>query len=282
MKTLVVVRSCNDMPLVKDTVRKVRQQTVPAFLLAFDNGSTDGTREFLQDQANALVDVHGEEYVPERVLNSGAGPATSDIVVFLNSDCTPVDELWLENLLKPFDDPQVGAVFGRQLPRPGCTPLAARDVENTFGDAPAKERWSFCFSMASSAIRKSAWKNLSFSESVKYSEDMDWSWRLNRASSQVRYARDSCVFHSHNYTNEQWNKRQFREGKAEALIFPWNAWRKSLLRYSLLPLLRQVLCDIFYCIRKHNWNGVWRVPGYRYAQMIGRRAGFMSGLKRAE
>jgi rhamnosyltransferase len=281
MKTVVVMRARNDMPLVKETVDKVLKQTIPTFLLAFDNGSTDGTREYLQAHANALVDIPADEYVPGRVLNNGAGQANSDIVVFLNSDCTPADGHWLENLLKPFEDPQVGAVFGRQLPRPGCTPVAARDIEDTFGDGLAQDRWRHCFSMASSAIRKSAWKNIPFSESVKYSEDIDWSWRLNRAGFQVRYAPESCVFHSHNYTNEQWNKRQYGEGKAEALIFPWSAWQKSLLRYSLLPFLRQVLADMIYSLKKHQWNGLWIAPGYRYSQMIGRRAGFTSGLKKS-
>lgn len=278
MKTVVVMRARNDMPLIKDTVNAVRAQTVPAFIIAFDNGSTDGTREFLEEHANALLEIPANEYVPGKILNSGAALATSEIVVFLNSDCTPVNEYWLEELLQPFADPRVGAVFGRQLPRPGCTPLAQRDIELTFGDGQNQDRWKQCFSMASSAIRRSVWMRLPFSESVRYSEDIDWTWKLNRAGFQVRYVPQSCVLHSHNYSNDQWSKRQYGEGKAEALIFPWSAWRKSLVRYSLFPFFRQILSDTVYCVKTHQWKGLLMIPGYRYAQMIGRRAGFISGL----
>jgi rhamnosyltransferase len=275
------MRAKNDMPLVRETVRQVRRQTVPVRLIAFDNGSSDGTREFLKQQADVLIDVPAGEYVPGRVLNEGAKQANSEIVVFLNADCTPSDPLWLERLLEPFQDLQVGAVFGRQLPRPECEVLAAKDIEATYGDGSMQKRWRHCFSMASSAIRKSAWDTLPFNESVQYSEDIDWSLRLRQAGSTIRYAADSCVLHSHNYSQEQWSKRQYGEGKAEAVIFPWTPWQQSFLRYSLTPFIRQILSDTMYCIKEGKWRGMLTIPGYRFAQMKGRRAGFRSGLKEA-
>lgn len=60
-------------------------------------------------------------------------------VAFLNSDCTPLDEHWLEYLLASFSE-GVAAVFGRQVPRPDCKPLFAKDTEDTFGDGERQKK----------------------------------------------------------------------------------------------------------------------------------------------
>lgn len=279
MKTSVILRARNDMPLVEETVRMIKRQTLPVHLVAFDNHSTDGGRDVLKACADELVDVPEGAYVPGRVLNQGVCRATSDFVVFVNSDSTPVDERWLERILEPFANSNVAAVFSRQLPRPDCLPVQARDIEVTYGDGSAQARWRHCFSMASSALRRSVALEMPFDETLQYSEDVDWSWRVRGAGHEIRYAPQSAVYHSHNYSNEQWRKRQFGEGKAEARIFQWSPWQRSFLRYSLLPMARQVLSDASYCLKKHRWSGFLASPGFRYAQMIGRRSGFLAGLK---
>jgi hypothetical protein len=55
-----------------------------------------------------------------------------------------LDEDWLQPLVAPFDDPKVAATFSRQLPRPGCFPLAARDTEATYGDGSRQAAWRQC------------------------------------------------------------------------------------------------------------------------------------------
>src|SRR5215467_12621043 len=141
MKTSVILRARNDMPLVSQTVAQIRRQRQQVTLIAFDNASSDGTREFLKESADVLVDIPAGDYVPGRILNWGASLADSDLAIYLNSDCTPADDLWLAELLEPFRDKNVAAVFGRQLPRPGCTPLAAKDIEATYGDGSLQKRW---------------------------------------------------------------------------------------------------------------------------------------------
>jgi rhamnosyltransferase len=280
--TTIVIRSHNDLPLLQRTLSALTGQDAAFELIAFDNASEDGGFELLEQYAKRVFDVPAGSYVPGRVLNRAMLEASSDIVVFLNADCEPFDSKWLSSLLKPFDNPRVGAAFGRQLPRPDCSPLAAKDTEATYGDGSGQEKWRHCFSMANCAIRRSLWQAVSFSETLSYSEDIAWSWEIRKSGFDIRYVPEACVFHSHNYSNKQWRKRQYGEGRAEATIFTWSAWQRSFLRYSLLPTVRQVGRDVLHCLSNRKWSGLLDIPSYRLAQMLGRREGFLVGLREAE
>jgi len=147
------------------------------------------------------------------------------------------------------------------------------------GEAVARQqRWRHCFSMASSAIRRSVWEERPFDESLGYSEDIDWTWRARQSGREIRYVPDSVVLHSHDYTLRQLWRRHHGEGRAEARIFDWEPWERSLLRYSLLPWARQVASDIAYCARAGDWGSVIRSPIVRASATLGRRSGFVRGL----
>ena len=203
--------------------------------MAFDNASTDGTLEEIRKYTDRIHHVPAGAYVPGRVLNQAMAATEGEFVVFLNSDCTPQDDCMLDALLAGFVDDKVAAVFGRQMSRPGCRPLMAKDTEDTYGDGSRQALWRHCFSMAVSAIRRSVWERMPFQEDLQYSEDIDWTWRARRCGYEIRYAAGARVIHSHNYSLRQFYRRHFGEGRAEAHIFEWSPWERSLVRYSLLP-----------------------------------------------
>ena len=275
----IIMRSRNDMPLIRETLDAVARQKRSYELLVMDNGSTDGTSEEADRRAHRLITIPAGTYVPGKVLNHGMRETRSPIVVFLNSDCTPQHDEWLERLEAAFTEPGIAAVFGRQIPRPECRPMFFKDTEETFGDGARQRFWKHCFSMASSAIRREVWENHPFREDLQYSEDIDWTWRMRQQGYSIRYVPDSIVMHSHNYTVGQWYRRQFGEGKAEAAIFSWSAWERFWLRYSLMPFVRQVLADTKYAVKRGHPSLLLESPVYRFAQMLGRRAGFLSGLQ---
>lgn len=274
----VVLRCRNDVVLLPATLAGLRRQSTPLRIVAFDNASDDGSREILAHEADILIDVPAGAYVPGRVLNQAMRETRSDLVAFLNSDCEPLDENWLAPLVALMRDPEVAAGFGCQMPRPDCLPWFARDTESTFGDGKDQAKWRHCFSMASSIVRRSAWEAAPFDEDIKYSEDIEWTWRARQAGHRIAYAADSRVYHSHNYTWAQYYKRQYGEGRAEARIFEWDAVGRSWPRYSLLPYLRQVARDIKYCATHGQPLRGLVCPYVRTAQLLGRRKGFMEGL----
>ncbi len=276
----IVMRSYNDMPLVVETLDGIGRQAGPfARLSVFDNASSDGTEETVRAVGARVFEVPQGEYVPGKVLNRAMRETDSPIVVFVNSDCTPVDDDWLRPLLAGFEDDSVAAVFGRQMAREDCRPLFVKDTEATYGDGALQANWRHCFSMASSAVRRSVWEKIPFDEDLGYSEDIDWTWRVRQAGYAIRYVPESKVFHSHNYSLKQYYRRQYGEGRAEAEIFSWTAWQTSCVRYSLLPLGRLVLSDWRYCLRHGHLATIVYAPILRTAGMLGRRRGFRLGLR---
>jgi rhamnosyltransferase len=275
----VIMRTRNDQPLVAETLAMLHRQTRSHELIVFDNDSHDGTRALVERQAARVHTVRAGQYVPGRVLNRAMETTTGELVVFLNADCTPIDEHWLAALLAAFEDDNTAAVFGRQIPRPDCNLLLAKDTEDTYGDGQRQARWRHCFSMAASAIRRSVWERLRFSETLRYSEDIDWTWQARRRGHHIRYAPAAAVLHSHDYSLRQFYRRQYGEGCAEAHIFDWSTWQTSFLRYSLMPFTRQVIGDVQTCLHRGAVGTALYSPALRLAQMLGRRAGFRQGRR---
>lgn len=274
----VVVRAYNDIGLIEQTLQGIRDQKVPCRILVMDNESSDGTTAVAKRLADEVINVPAGTYVPGKVLNQAMRATTSEFVVFLNSDCPPLNPDWLETLVAGFNEESVGAVFSRQLPREDCWPLFAKDTEDTFGDGARQAKWKHCFSMASSAIRRSVWDAMPFNEAIQYSEDVEWTWRLRQQGGLIRYCAKSQVYHSHNYTLAQWKRRQYGEGKADAQIFEWSDWERNWLRYSGMPLARQVLADWKFAFKTRSVHAFFHSPFLRLAQMLGRRKGFVDGL----
>ena len=81
-------------------------------VVVVDNGSTDATREELATYPWVDVVRNDENCGFARGCNQGAAVARGDVIVFLNND-TIVHGGWLDELLAPFADPEVGAVGPR-------------------------------------------------------------------------------------------------------------------------------------------------------------------------
>lgn len=274
----VVIRSNNDRELIEKTLARLATQDVPFKLTSFDNASTDGTLELLEKHGANIHHVPQGTYIPGTVINDAMEATENEIVVFINSDCTPQSDHVISDILKPFDDPNVAATFGRQIPHPDCWTLYAKDTEDTYGDGSRQQYWKHCFSMAFSAIRRSVWKELPFRSEIQYSEDIDWTWRARQKGYKIVYTGDAVVTHSHNYTWKQFYKRQFGEGKADAQIFEWTSWEQSWMRYAFLPFGRQCVSDLRHFLKKGKIHALPSSPYFRSAQMLGRWKGFREGL----
>ncbi|MBQ3314513.1 MAG: glycosyltransferase family 2 protein [Kiritimatiellae bacterium] len=267
----ILMRARNDEALIGRALKAVfAQKTDLKFeVVVCDDASTDGTREVAARFPVRFFERPAGPYKPGRTLNALVRAAKGDIVVFNNSDAVPLDERWLDELVKPLlaGSRHVFA-FANQLPRADAQELVRKDSERAFGDGKVQATWRFFFSLASSATWRQNLLEVPFDEDIQYSEDVAWAWRNSRREVdpvKIVYCPDARVEHSHNYTLRELAKRFRGEGAADRVIF---GDRPSLLR-ELVGAARETLRDWAYlAVRPRGWPEMPVAPVRRLVQRV--------------
>jgi len=274
----IILRSYNEAWALRETLPALAAQNYRNWqLIAFDSGSSDGSVELIrQAQPRHFIQLLPHEYRPGRVLNQGMKLAGQERVIFLNADATPQGPDWLGPLVAALADPDVAAVFGRQIPRPDCEAVFARDYERAFGPHRESARWDHFFSMASSGIRRDTWARRGFRETLQYSEDDEYTRWCRAQGLRIHYCPESVVMHSHNYTARQAYKRSFGEAWALAAVWPGTREDFNVPRSLLLGWMRDTWGDLRFRppAGRRRWAHTARI---RWQQRLGRLHGFHAG-----
>jgi rhamnosyltransferase len=276
----IIMRSFNDINVIEQTLAAVsRQRGVDFTLWNFDSTSTDGTLEVIR-RFNEPERIHLNDsttYNPGRILNEAVRVSEGELIVFLNSDATPTSDHWLERLIEPFTDPNVGAVFGRQVARPDCRSLFVKDTERAFGDGDVAAGWVHFFSMANSAVRRDLVTRFPFDTRIQYSEDIDWSYRLKRLGKRIAYVPEAAAMHSHNYSLRESYRRQFGEGVADAWIYRRGEVSDGFLRCFLAPFGMEIWRDLGWAASRRSLDALLHTIPLRFVQKWARWRGLRNG-----
>jgi CMP-N-acetylneuraminic acid synthetase len=196
MKVSIIVRTKNEERWISSCLEAISRQTYTNFeVVLVDNDSTDKTVDKAQKYGVILVSI--DRFKPGAAINRGIEASTGDVIVCLSGHCIPVDEYWLENLVKPLEDPTIGGVYGRQEPLAFTSDLDKRDLLITFGlDERIQTKDSF-FHNANSAFRRSLWSEYPFDEEVTNIEDRIWANQIQKAGYRIFYQPTASVYHHH-------------------------------------------------------------------------------------
>ncbi|MGH2395462.1 MAG: glycosyltransferase [bacterium] len=169
-----------------------------------------------------VVTIPAKEFDHGATRQAAVARCTTSIVAFLSDDAEPADSFWLAALVKPFHDPRVAAVFGRQLPRPEAElgerifRLARYPDRGFWIDAiriRLGRRAMLPLSDANAAYRVSALKEVGgFPRPCSFGEDQVAVARLLTAGWTVHYVPEAAVWHSHNHSWKQLVDRGRRTG----------------------------------------------------------------------
>jgi GT2 family glycosyltransferase len=108
--TSIVILTHNQLPLTDKCLQSIRQHTQDYELIVVDNGSTDGTVEYLSKQSDVIVHENKENLGFAKGCNQGIELSKGENILFLNND-TIVTEHWLENMLFVlYENERVGMV----------------------------------------------------------------------------------------------------------------------------------------------------------------------------
>lgn len=265
---------------MKGTLEALKVQSYRNWeLIVIDGGSTDQSIDLIRSaNPKHLIQNLAGSYNPSRVMNHGMRLAKGKYVIFLNADATPRNANWLAPMVRELMNPQVAAVFGRQVPRENCRAVYAADYDRCFGPNRVTRDWPHFFSMVSSGIRKDIWKLRGFNELMQYSEDDEYTRWCRGMGYQIKFIAESCVTHSHNYSGSEAARRQAGEGNAEAMVWAGDPARFNFFRTVVLGFLNDIRRDLGYCFRVNrllDWPHAVRIRWYqRRARLKGFRDGW--------
>lgn len=215
MNAAVVIPTFDASDLLGRALESLERQTVPIDIVVVDNASHDDTRSMVGRRfPNAKVVVNEENLGFGRAINIGVAEApTADVIVLVNNDavCEPT---FVERILEPFSDPEIGMVAGVLLQgsAPDLVDSAGIELDRTLRSwdmlwnrpatlvARAPQPVGPCGGAA--AYRAAAFRAAGgFDENLfAYWEDVDLALRLRLAGWRCARADGAVAVHAHGAT----------------------------------------------------------------------------------
>lgn len=202
-----------------------------AEVIVVDDGSRDETAR-LAARAGAKVIIHGSARGPGAARNTALGAASTDLLAFIDADCLPPPDDWLDRLVPHLEQP------GRVLVAPriigsgpdttaGSSAAAIAAHERSacpldMGDRPSPVGIGRVVSFVPSAAmlaRRSALRKIGgFDESLRFGEDVDLVWRLNSAGGHCRYEPSVVIEHRSRTGLRAFARQRFEYGRSAAAL----------------------------------------------------------------
>lgn len=232
--------------------------------LIIDSGSKDETTKTAFVNGFEIHNINKKEFNHGGTRNKGVELLNNnDIIIFLTQDVILANPDSLSNLIKPFEDPQVACVYGRQLPHKDANPLAIHAREYNYGDQTIIKDESMIpeigfkvshISNAFAAYRTSVFKEVgTFPTDVIIAEDTYLASLIIKAGLKIVYAADAEVYHSHNYSPIEEFQRYFDTG----VFHKQNDWIRNDFGQPDGEGLKYIISEFKYIIKK---NPFWIFP----------------------
>ncbi len=240
--------------------KALKSQTVPCEIVVIDSSSSDDTRSVTENFGVRIIGIKSEEFDHGGSRTLAAKTARGDILVYLTQDALPVDKYAVENLIKPFEDETVGAVFGRQLPHPDATVFATHLRLFNYPEKSAvkslsdKGRYGVktpFLSNSFAAYKKRAIEEVGgFRDGLILGEDTFAGAKLMLAGYKIAYAADAVAYHSHNYSVFQEFKRYFDIG----VFHKEERWILEEFGKAGGEGLQYIRSEIVYIVKNRKYN----------------------------
>lgn len=220
MKLSIIIPNYNGEELLKNNLPKVlssvKDYTDDIEIILTDDASTDNSVSVIKDFISSLNNQHivgklvkntdPKQRGFSKNVNRGVKVATGEILLLLNSDVVP-HKSFLTPLLKHFTDEKVFAVGCMdESIEDGKTVLRGRGIgrwERGFllhGAGSLDKTNTLWVSGGSGAFQKSIWDTLGGLNELYnpfYWEDIDLSYRAQKAGYKVLFEKESVVIHEH-------------------------------------------------------------------------------------
>ena len=278
MSVSIVIRVFNEEKHIGRLLFGIAQQTYsnPEIILV-DSGSTDKTVDIAAHYPVKIIHIQPEEFTFGRSLNMGVAAATGDLVIMTSAHCYPVYPDWIEQLIKPFNDANVGLTYGRQ--KGGKTNYYSEHqfFRKYFPENSVSQQSHPYAHNANAAIRRELWLHQPYNENLTGLEDLAWSSWMMEEGYSIAYVAEAEVVHSHQEIYSQVQNRYRREAIAMKQILPLS---KFTLSDFLKMWVSTTLSDAIQAKREKELVKQWRsIVVFRLMQYWGTFLGFHYGGK---
>ena len=181
----------------------------------------------------------------------------AEILIYLTQDAIPSDTDAFWNILAAFENPWIGAAYGRQLPRFGAGPIEAHARYFNYPpisricDSESRKTVGFKAAFSSNsfaAYRRPALDQVGgFPSDTIFAEDSIVFARLQMAGWKTAYVADATVIHSHEYTIREEFSRYFDIG----VFHTRESWIEMEFRTPYGEGLQFVISEIRYLFPRH-------------------------------
>jgi glycosyltransferase involved in cell wall biosynthesis len=249
VKATVCIPVFNGGRLLQTVVERVLEQRIPSGwrfeTIVVDSSSTDGGCDFLLNDDRVIYwKIPQSDFGHGRTRNFCAELGTGEFILVLTQDALPTDEFWLYNMVTAMEQyPEAGGAFGRHIAWPDSSVFTRRDLEDHFAGFSKypllmsrdtdQQRWDakdvgwrqilHFFSDNNSCLRRSVWEQIPYPD-IEFGEDQVWANMIIEAGFGRLYVPSATVYHSHDYTPEEAEKRAATEARFFAREFGYRQY----------------------------------------------------------
>jgi GT2 family glycosyltransferase len=226
----IVIPSYNRRASLERLLLALERQTVPPEqfeVLVVDDGSTDGTFDRIRQLRTAytLRVLQQPNAGPAGARNRGVREARADLVLFLDDDVVPVDDLIAQHLGRQQGEADA-VVIGPMVPPPGWQrPAWIRWEEDMLegvyralraGEYPCTPRQ---FYTANASLRRSRFLAAGgFDPAYRRAEDVELAYRLRNAGAVFVFLPQAAVHHYASRTFGAWSRTPYQYGRYDVLM----------------------------------------------------------------
>lgn len=244
-------------------------------ILVIDSSSRDQTQGIINRSGLELKVIPASEFDHGGTRQLAAEILDDcDIIIFMTQDAILESPESIRILVASFDDPRIGASYGRQLPRKEAGAIEShartfnypkKSITKSWPEAQSLGIMAGALSNSFAAYRRTTLMEVGgFPRNIVCSEDVYVGFKMLLSGWKLAYVAESTVYHSHDYTPCEELRRYFDIG---AFYGSFETWIQRATSRAEARGIRFTLSQIHYVLL-HSPVELLRIPisaSFKYA-----------------